>query len=77
MDEVIQTILVSEFQIIVPNVQDKIMYTINHSLSCIKKYFDESQLETSTHMGTNLQQTWSWKFLQLVIILHLQTYLKH
>jgi len=40
MDEVIQTILVSEFQINVQNVQDKIMYTIkNYKNSLNKKIF--------------------------------------
>lgn len=60
MDEVIQTILVSEFQMNTPYIQDKIMDTIKNyknSLTNIKNYFDESQLEASTHMGTNLQQT--------------------
>lgn len=60
MDEVIQTILVNEFQTNTPYVQDKIMDLIKkykNSLTNIKNYFDKSQLEASTHMGTNVQQT--------------------
>lgn len=60
MDEVIQSILVNEFQTNTSYVQYKIMDLIKNyknSLNNIKNYFDKSQLEAYTHMGQKLQQT--------------------
>ena len=54
MDEVIQSILVNEFQTNTSYVQYKIMDLIKNyknSLNNIKNYFDKSQLEAYTHMG--------------------------